>query len=81
LVVRRGWLEPERAPAELLIFDPREWATVETTTMAIAFRRWQLARHDWAEAHPDGDLGDLIDCLREEIRLKREYWDSLSEPA
>jgi hypothetical protein len=80
LAVRRRQA-PVTAPDELVVFDPVEWLSAEAMTWAKAFRRWQLARHAWVKEHPDGDLGDLLDCLREEVRMKRDYWDSLSAPA
>jgi hypothetical protein len=33
------------------------------------------------EQHPNESvLGDLLDCLRDERRLKGDLWHSLSEP-
>jgi hypothetical protein len=47
---------------------------------ASAFRRWQLARHAWVEQPNESVLGDLLDCLRDERRLKGELWDVLDQP-
>jgi hypothetical protein len=73
--------KPVEPPAELLDFDPKEWVEPGDQTWSQVFRHWQLARHSWVEKHPDESvLGDLLDCLRDERRLKRDYWDVLSEP-
>jgi hypothetical protein len=33
------------------------------------------------EKHPDESvLGDIIDCLRDERRLKGDLWDTLDQP-
>jgi hypothetical protein len=64
-----------------LDFDPKEWVEPGDQTWEQVFRHWQLARHAWVEKHPgESVLGDLLDCLRDEVRMKRDYWDVLSEP-
>lgn len=70
---------PIEPRAELLDFDPAEWVTPGDALWASAFRRWQLARHAWVEKHPNQSvLGDLLDCLRDEVRMKHDYWHGLS---
>jgi hypothetical protein len=71
---------PIEPPAELVDFDPKEWVTPGDALWASAFRRWQLARHAWVEQPNESVLGDLLDCLRDERRLKGELWDVLDQP-
>jgi hypothetical protein len=80
-VARHFKATPISPPAELLTFDPKEWVELGDRTWANVFRHWQEARHAWVEKHPgESILGDLLDCLRDERRLKGELWDVLSEP-
>jgi hypothetical protein len=80
-VARHFKSKPIEPPAELLDFDPKEWVEPGDRTWAQVFRHWQLARHAWVKKHPNESvLGDLLDCLRDEVRMKRDLWHSLSEP-
>jgi hypothetical protein len=64
-----------KIPAELLTFCREEWvAPDDGTSWALPFRRWQVARHAWVEAHPDSELGDMFDVLRAEVQVKRGSW-------
>ncbi|MFZ1114231.1 MAG: hypothetical protein WAN44_00180 [Propionibacteriaceae bacterium] len=59
-------------PEKLVTFDVDEWAERFDRSWAAAFRRWQLARHEWVKSHPDTILGDQIDVLRAEHDLRKE---------
>jgi len=55
------------APERLVRYVPHEWPGE-----ADPFRAWCRARLDYSKAHPDGGLGDPLDCLAEHRRLRRE---------
>jgi hypothetical protein len=75
LAMRR--LPPDvKTPAELVTFRVEEWAaTDDEGAWGPAFRRSQVARHAWVEAHPDSELGDMLDVLRGEVQVKRGSWE------
>jgi hypothetical protein len=61
-----------KTPAELFEFDPAEWAAPDDDgSWRTPFTRWKAARHAWVEAHSDTPLGDMLDVLRGEVRVKR----------
>jgi hypothetical protein len=62
---------PAEAPVDLVAFDAVKWYTLGDTGWIEGFRLWRQARHAFAEEHPDGNLGDLVDCLRGEVRVRR----------
>ena len=65
-----------KIPAELLTFRREEWmAPDDGSSWGPAFRRWQVARHAWVEAHPDSQLGDMLDVIRGEVQVKRGSWE------
>jgi hypothetical protein len=65
-----------KTPAELVTFCREEWvAPDDGVSWGLPFRRWQVARHAWVKAYPDSELGDMLDVLRAEVRLKRGLWE------
>lgn len=51
-------------PAELLLFDPAEWADPDDEAEWQAFERWTAARRAYTKRHPDSELGlCLIRCV------------------
>jgi hypothetical protein len=70
---RAAPLEP---PVELMVFDAAKWPAADGVS---GFRRWQLARLEWVKQHPDESvLGDVLDVIEAHVRMKRDYWASLS---
>jgi hypothetical protein len=57
-------------PPELVKFTPEEWADAGDVTWYPAYRRWGDARRAWGEDHPDSELGDPIDQLHAEMRVR-----------
>ena len=68
------------APGELSVFDPTEWTSAGETSWFPAFVRWRSARRAWAEEHPNGDLGDLLDQMRLEHEVRVQMEESCPEP-
>jgi hypothetical protein len=60
-------------PVELLQFRPEDWPPAEGELPDVAwgpaYVRWQEARRAYAPLHPNSELGDLIDMLREEVKV------------
>jgi hypothetical protein len=64
---------PVRAatPAELLVFSDEDWADPDDGLESWrAFGRWQDARRAYGKAHPDSELGTVLDQLRYERRVQ-----------
>src|SRR5215217_2817435 len=52
-------------PAELLRFSAAEWAARDDGPEDWrVYRRWQDARRAYSKAHPDSELGGVLDQLR-----------------
>jgi hypothetical protein len=57
-------------PPELLMFDEGEWDDPDDGASWQAFRRWQDARRAYGKAHPDSELGSVLEQLRFERRVR-----------
>jgi hypothetical protein len=57
-------------PAELLTFSADEWVAPDVASWQ-AFSRWQDARRAYGKAHPDSELGTVLDQLRFERQMRR----------
>jgi hypothetical protein len=58
-------------PAELLMFSEDEWAVPDDDASWRAYVRWQEARRAYSRAHPDSELGSVLDQLRFEHQMRR----------
>lgn len=56
-------------PAELVVFSEEEWAAPDDEASWRAFQRWQDARRVYGKAHPDSELGSVLDQVRFERRV------------
>jgi len=71
---------PTTAPGELHEFDPTEWTSAGETSWFPAYLRWLDARRAWASEHPNGDLGDMLDLMRDEHEARMEMERECPEP-
>ena len=59
-------------PAELLTFSPEEWtAPDDGAEVWRAVERWKDARRAYSRAHPDSELGSVLDQMRFEHQMRR----------
>ena len=59
-------------PAELLTFSAAEWAAHDDGAESWrAYMRWQEARRAYSKAHPDSELGSVLDQMRFEHQMRR----------
>jgi hypothetical protein len=56
-------------PAELIEFDPEEWADPVDSSWSSSFERWCDARRVWAAEHPDS-LGNAMEMFRKEFQTR-----------
>ena len=75
LVTDQYWPVPLSPSPRCSGFRREEWAAPGDGGLCSLFRRWQVARHAWVEAHPDSELGDMLDVLRGEVQVKRGSWE------
>jgi hypothetical protein len=68
------------APDELCVFDPTEWTQLGESSWFPAYRRWKSARRQWSEQHPDGDLGDVLEQMRQELEVREQMERECPEP-
>jgi hypothetical protein len=70
-------------PVELLMFDPADWPGPEgfvpgsnDLVWDSPVERWREARRAYSRAHPDSELGSVLDQLRYErwVRGLRAGW-------
>jgi hypothetical protein len=54
-------------PETLVRFVPSEWPG----ELWDGYQEWKAARREWAAAHPDSVLGDVVDQLRAELAARR----------
>jgi hypothetical protein len=62
------------------VFDPTEWTSAGETSWFPAYERWKDARRAWAAEHPTGDLGDMLDLMRDEYEARMEMERECPEP-
>jgi hypothetical protein len=59
-------------PAELLTFSAAEWAAPDDGAEGWrAVERWKDARRAYSRAHPDLELGSVLDQMRFEHQMRR----------
>ena len=59
-------------PAELLTFSAAEWAAPDDgAEVWRAVERWKDARRAYSRAHPDSELGSVLDQMRFEHQMRR----------
>ena len=59
-------------PAELLMFSEDEWADSDDGSESWrAVERWKDARRAYSKAHPDSELGSVLDQMRFEHQMRR----------
>jgi hypothetical protein len=59
-------------PAELLTFTPEQWAAPgDGADGWRAVERWKEARRAYSKAHPDSELGSVLDQLRFERQMRQ----------
>jgi hypothetical protein len=57
-------------PAELLEFDPKDWANGTDDQRWQLWERWKAARRQWVAHHPESNaLGDKLERLRFELEV------------
>lgn len=72
---RRAGGDGTATPERLCRFVSGEWPAGgdERDGLPPGWRPWARARLEWAQAHPDGLLGDFLDAMKSEIAMAREW--------
>ena len=74
-VARHRRLPVVSTPPELLLLSEEDWPGANHEVSWVpAFQRWKEARRAFAASRPDSDLGSVLDQLRFERQVRRDWY-------